>query len=307
MNIKHLLSISKENLINTLELSSTKRGANSYLFVPEVTVNKPCLIAHTDTVWDKESTAQFDAKGKYTGSKTRVNDWKDKTILHDMQKDVIWSPNGLGADDRAGVYGVLKLLTTLKEPFTPFVLLTDLEESGGAGAYEAVDLYREELANCTMFIELDRRGANDCVFYSSEPTDFIEYIESFGFEEATGSFSDISIISPEFERCAVNLSIGYYNEHTKQEYLNVKEMKVTISKVRKLIKHSVRRGKHWHHIAPVTVYSQWNEWGIKDTRKYDDPIQCPKCAEIYFPEDVEADEKCEVCSTSLTNLLNVGI
>jgi hypothetical protein len=296
MNIKHLLSISKENLIRALELSSTKRGADSYLFVPKQKENKPCLVAHIDTVWDKD---------RYTKPKAQSSGAQMAELYHDTQKGVIWSPSGLGADDRAGVYGVLKLLTQLKEPFTPYVLLTDLEESGGAGAYEAVDLYREELTNCTMFIELDRRGEDDCVFYSSEPTDFIEYIESFGFKEAIGTFSDISIISPEFERCAVNLSIGYYNEHTKQEYLNTKEMEVTIKKVSKLIKNAVRSKKHWTHIAPPT------RWDWAGTKTSSDPlIECDWCGDaIYLSDAKELGYKCWTCERELNvqNLLDVGI
>ena len=309
MNITHLLTIQKDDLIDILKLSSTKSGSHSYLFVPEVKENKVCLVAHIDTVWD-ESTLPNKPKAQSTLSKKaqstslKQSTIGNKLLIHDTKKGLIYSPNGLGADDRAGVYGVLKLLSTIPEPNTPYVLLTDLEESGGAGAYEAVDLYREELANCTMFIELDRRGANDCVFYNSEHGEFASYIESFGFVEASGTFSDISIIAPEFERCAVNLSIGYYNEHTSKEYLNTNEMEVTIARTRKLIKDATKKAKHWEHIFTPTRWGYGSEGSVWSDKDF---IDCTECGELYFLDDMELLQwTCTKCEAKLS-LLNVGI
>ena len=42
-------------------------------------------------------------------------------------------------------------------------------------------------------IEFDRRGENDCVFQDCGNETFMNYVESFGFKTARGSYSDISL------------------------------------------------------------------------------------------------------------------
>ena len=62
-----------------------------------------------------------------------------------------------------------------------------------------------------------------------------KYISGKGFQTALGSFSDISLLAPELGVAAVNLSSGYYNAQTLHEYINVKELNNTISKVGEII------------------------------------------------------------------------
>ena len=38
-------------------------------------------------------------------------------IFHDQKQNVIWSPQGIGADDRAGVWAILQLITAEKKPY----------------------------------------------------------------------------------------------------------------------------------------------------------------------------------------------
>ena len=110
-------------------------------------------------------------------------------IFFDPIKRVLWSPQGIGGDDRCGVYMIMKLL----EKYKPFVLFTEDEEIGAIGADKVVkQLVAPEVK---FIIELDRRGNKDCVFYDCGNDDFHKYIESFGFETAMGSFSDICTLS----------------------------------------------------------------------------------------------------------------
>lgn len=163
-----------------------------------------------------------------------VHQHNPKTIYHDKHHQVLWSPEGLGADDRAGVIGILNLL---HRGYRPLVLFTDGEESGGLGAYALLQHY-PELTKHNKFkfiITLDRMGSNDAVYYNCANKRFKDYITQFGFKTATGSFSDISILCPEWNIAGVNLSIGYYNQHTLQEYLKLNELETTLRKVENII------------------------------------------------------------------------
>ena len=114
-----------------------------------------------------------------------------RNIYFDTDKGVIWSPEGLSADDRAGVFAILNIL---KKGYRPSVIFTTDEEIGAVGATKMVMDIGEPLSELKYIIQLDRRGEKDCVFYDCDNKEFVTYIENFGFKEAMGSFSDISMI-----------------------------------------------------------------------------------------------------------------
>jgi di/tripeptidase len=216
------LKIKKQDLQELLHREATSHGKLSWLFLPENSQHKIALVAHIDTVHDDEP---------------------DRQIIVDEATQTLWSPQGLGADDRAGVWTILNIFFSVPEIYRPIVLLTDLEECGGLGAREAADIFAEHLSMATFFIELDRRG--ECVFYNSESPEFVAYIESFGFYRNRGIFSDISIICPAVNRCGVNLSMGYYHAHTKKEYLNLTHMDNTREALPALLKDNYEKKKIW--------------------------------------------------------------
>lgn len=155
-------------------------------------------------------------------------------VYYDREENVMWSPTGAGFDDRAGVFMILQILQHTK--LRPHIILTTGEEKGGVGAFALVDRFEHCPFNELKYvIQLDRRGANDCVFYDCINRDFINYISSFGFVERIGSFSDISFICPCWSVCGVNLSVGYYDEHTTSETLCVSDYFNTLQKVKKML------------------------------------------------------------------------
>ena len=142
----------------------------------------------------------------------------------------------MGADDRAGIFIILSLVD---KGYKPHIIFTDLEEVGCIGAMDLAKKYPYcPFEKCNALIQLDRCNKMDAVFYDCDNKDFIDMIESYGFESALGSFSDISVIAPAWEIAAVNLSIGYYDEHSYVERLNVSETYLTMNKVELMLKES---------------------------------------------------------------------
>lgn len=168
------------------------------------------LVAHMDTVFANPAT----------------------DIYYDPRKNVLWSPDGLGADDRAGIFAIVQIVMHTK--LRPHIILTTDEERGCIGANELAKVACP-FKDLKYIIQLDRRGANDCVFYDCFNPKFTAYIESFGFVENWGSYSDISSLCPAWQICGVNLSIGYYDEHSVSETLHVGQMFDTIEKVKKML------------------------------------------------------------------------
>lgn len=166
------------------------------------------LVAHADTVWDKEYMPDQDFKqsirfnnGFYEGENAEC---------------------GIGADDRAGC-AILYLLLTSGHS----VLILDGEEHGQKGAHYLKDCYPDlyaELNEHQYMIQLDRRNAGEYKCYNIPVSEeFREFIEAeFSYVDAgVDARTDIVVLCDKI--CGVNLSIGYYNEHKPQEKLCYEE------------------------------------------------------------------------------------
>ena len=153
-------------------------------------------------------------------------------IYYDQKYHIRWSPQGLGADDRAGVYLIWRIV---RAGYRPHIILTTNEEVGGLGAMALVRQMQKCPFDLKYIVELDRQGMNDCVFYSCANDDFVKYVESFGFVTDWGTYSDISDICPAWGIAGVNLSVGYFDEHRATETLNTSAMMDTYGKVIKMI------------------------------------------------------------------------
>ena len=209
-------------------------------------------------------------------------------IYYDSKATVMWSPQGLGADDRAGVYAILKIL---QAGLLPYICLTTQEENGGIGASVFVKKFPNPPKDLKYIIEFDRQGINDCVFYWCHNKDFITYTENFGFEFDYGTFSDISEICPAWKIAGVNLSVGYLKEHTTTETLNTTILHNTINAAINMLK-SVPK-KKFDYILDQTYYMYG--LGFPTDDDYSDYIpsigknitcQCHECKRFYPEEDV---------------------
>lgn len=187
---------------------SSIKNRNGFLYAKgEVPV---LLVAHLDTVHAETVKEIYYNKGR------------------------VYSPQGIGGDDRCGIYMILKIVQKHK----CHVLFTEDEEIGCVGANKFTKTTQFMNMPVNYIIEFDRKNKNDAVFYNCSNYDFIDFIiendEGF-FKEAYGSFSDICDIAPYLGVAAVNLSCGYYEAHTTKEYVVLNEMETIISEAKKII------------------------------------------------------------------------
>jgi hypothetical protein len=190
-------------------------------------------VAHIDTVWEKverKIVTQYD------------DEWySDKTGA------------GIGADDRAGVYAVFDVL----QQYPCSYLFADKEECGQLGAQDFVEDYIDK-TEWNAIIEFDRRGSRDAVFYDSDNPDFKDVVCDGFYREAYGSASDISVIAPAFDTAAVNLSCGYYDEHTTYETLVLKDLDTSIFHAKKLIQRLMLYNLHYDY-CELEIGDKWFE------------------------------------------------
>ena len=212
-----------------------------------------------------------------------------KTICKSHDGNILMSPEGIGGDDRCGVYALVKAYGISGKK--PWLLFTCDEETGAGGTRAFVNEYMEgkvprALNMIKYIVELDRKGRQDAVYYDCANADFEDYITCKGFITATGTFSDISLLAPTMGVAAVNLSSGYYAPHTKHEYINCKHLETVVGKIVEMIEEaSWERVPRYEFVENVHGSYALHGMPRNYAELYDTLL------EYYFPE--ELDECCE--------------
>jgi len=185
---------------------------NGFLYAPGIGVDGEVLLtAHMDTV-HQEIPAD----------------------IYIEEENILSSPQGIGGDDRCGIYMILEIIKETKCS----VLFCEDEEIGCVGSHKFTkSMYLERIKNLRYMVELDRRGSNDLVFYDCDNEQFEDWlIENTGYTTNFGTCSDISELMCASGVAGVNFSCGYYKEHTKDEYIVLDEMERTMNTVKELVK-----------------------------------------------------------------------
>ncbi|MFN4181041.1 MAG: hypothetical protein ACK4I8_12060, partial [Armatimonadota bacterium] len=180
----------------------------------------------------------------------------DDEIFYDREaneirlREVTDERKGLGADDRLGV--ALIALLVRKHPEVGF-LLTNYEEPknyrkrGKRGAEVAAQNLREELRRYPYLLELDRRGSRHFAHYHHITSEFLEFLKENLPEWCLceGTSTDIKFICPQINRCGINIAIGYYNPHGRNEFVKVDDAVLTYQAVCKLLQQPLHCPFEW--------------------------------------------------------------
>ena len=187
----------------------------SNLFITKNTTNPEnyaCVVAHMDTVHNFTSARELIIKNNIITA---------RYIKSGVQC-------GLNADDCNGILVALQLLETLPNLKVCF---TTKEEVGGIGAEEAANNI-EFFLNVRYLIQADRHGKDDLITHTnginSASEKFVDDIQSlmekYEYFEGTGTFTDVGVLADKLLISGVNVSCGYYNEHTYREYCDINEL-----------------------------------------------------------------------------------
>lgn len=240
----------------------------------------------------------------------------EETIFHDKEKNVLWCPDGIGGDDRCGVFSILDMLT---QGYRPHVLFCWDEEIGTIGSSfftKNVENYFGEdvqtaLTEINFAIQLDRKGFGESVYYYLDNIDFEEYINSFGFKTHNGSYTDICQVCPEFGFAGVNLSAGYMDEHTSYERIYINEMYKTQRKVKEILEDQYQNPKFYEYKEDSYAgygnygYSNYYQngsycyWGDEDVYDESDYLNYDDDETSFIPyksrNKKKEVEQCEFC------------
>lgn len=252
--LKVLLTMYQEDLydsiIDVLKLSKLEYIESRYDYIIIPGKAPVCVVSHLDTASHFDSYPTWDEI------------IQTKNTLHLCQRPIT---SCLGGDDRCGVFIALFYLLPLKQ--RPTLVFTCDEETGCRGS-RTLTQHLQDASLLSLFkgikylLQLDRRNKRDCVFYNAESREFRKYITSFGWKGATGSFSDISILSPVLNLCGVNVSVGFQNEHTPRELIRLDWLSQSTGRVLRMIQDSYST-KVWRlseNQEDIYLYKRYPLW-----------------------------------------------
>lgn len=217
----------QKNLKNMLAQFLKNNGyapivGDGFIYAPGV--EPVCVTAHMDTV-HKETV-------------------KDVVIENG---DTISSPQGIGGDDRCGIYMIMEMV---KQRIYPTILFCEDEEIGGVGSDKFIrtEHFKDLKGRVKLFIELDRAHDTDLVYYDDDNKEFHNWCAKItGYKTSYGSFSDISNLCPDAGISGVNISCGYYHAHTLDECVVFSEMEASLKVSIKLIEAARELEKAWEY------------------------------------------------------------
>ena len=162
----------------------------------------------------------------------------DRKLIITEDGIIMSNKGALGADDRAGIAIILTVLRNLNKlnfNGTIKVAFSREEEIGCVGASKIDPNWYKDV---DLAIVVDRRGNRDIVvgccgmaFCSDSVGYFMEdvakLIDMPDWKCVEGGISD-AIVFAEHGINSINLSAGYMNEHTANEYVSLKDMRNTV-------------------------------------------------------------------------------
>lgn len=204
------------------------------------------LVAHLDTVHAKQT--------------------KKEDLRYDIESMAVGSINGIGGDDRCGVYMIFEIIKKHKCS----VLFCEDEEIGMIGARKFAKSALAKSLSFNYIMEFDRKGHNDAVFYDCDNPEFEKFITQEFFKTAYGTFTDICEVAPALKCAAVNFSCGYYKAHTVSEYVIIPEMEKVITEACKILERTTEDDKFEYIEFKYSYYGggAYDDWEEYYGRKY---------------------------------------
>lgn len=223
----------EDKMIDLITVECTRLGCQVVVKDRNVYVTKgsvaegqayPCIVAHTDTVHRIVPDEQY-----------RVATCEAQAFGYNP---VSGMPTGIGGDDKCGIYVGLRLLA--EQPVLK-AFFPHSEEIGCVGSGAADMKWFKDVGYA---LQCDRRGSSDFVaniygegLYTDEFSDAIApMLADHGYEETEGAMTDVYQLALNgLGVCVANMSAGYYNPHSANEYVHLQQLDNALSLTRSIV------------------------------------------------------------------------
>ena len=207
----------------------------------------PCVISHTDTVHNIDTI---------NIREEMLNNAQGQEKLSYKAYNDEGNPTGIGGDDKCGVFACLTLLQDLPNVKAAFFVS---EETGCHGSLKASEEFFKNVGygiqfdapenwmiteKCYGQVLFDRNTeffeTCDKVLTEGMDNNFMEYM--------VHPYTDVYALRGKFDFSCINISIGYYDYHTRNEYVVVEDVFNGIDMGKQMI---IGLGNKLHHKKSV--------------------------------------------------------
>lgn len=194
----------------------------------------PCVISHTDTV---HGLNRINVREEQL-----LNAQKELKLALKAYNDN-GSPTGIGGDDKCGVYACLTLLEEL--PFVKAAFFVS-EETGCHGSRNADKPFFHDVGYAIQFDAPENWMVTEKCFghvLFDRNSDFFrscdevlkEGMNQSDMQYMVHPYTDVYALRSQFDFSCINFSIGYYDYHSKHEYVIVDDVYNGIDMGKKMI------------------------------------------------------------------------
>ena len=194
----------------------------------------PCVISHTDTVHNIDTIN--------ISEEMLPNAQREIKLSYKAYNDQ-GKPTGIGGDDKCGVFACLTLLEEL--PYLKAAFFVS-EETGCHGSLKASEDFFSNVGYGIQFDAPENWMITEKCFGQvlfDRETEFFETCDKVltegmnqnDMEYMVHPYTDVYALRGKFDFSCINISIGYYNYHTKNEYVVVEDVFNGIDMGRKMI------------------------------------------------------------------------
>lgn len=189
-----------------------------------------------------------------------------------------WNANEyvLGADDGAGIWLLLNMIEA-KVPGT--YVFHHSEERGGVGSRAMADNEPDFLKQFQRAIAFDRKGSGDIITsqrggrccsdaFADELAGRLNAL-GHGFAKNSGSFTDTANYIQHIPECT-NLSCGYHNEHTDDEWLDTEFLFRMRDAVLKIEWDTLPAVRDHTYVPPPVYYGGYSRFNKQDYDSWSD-------------------------------------
>jgi tripeptide aminopeptidase len=194
----------------------------------------PCVVSHTDTVHDIEkiNIKEEQLRNAQGELKLSLKAYNDQGY-----------PTGIGGDDKCGVFACLTLLKEL--PYLKAAFFVS-EETGCHGSKKAKQDFFENVGYAVQFDAPENWMVTEKCFGQvlfDRESEFFQACDKVltegmireDMEYMVHPYTDVYALRAKFDFSCINFSIGYYDYHTRNEYVVVEDVFNGIEMGRKMI------------------------------------------------------------------------
>jgi tripeptide aminopeptidase len=243
--LKEVLSVptktyQEELIINFLKEWLTNNGYSFFMDnMKNIYVTKktddveyfPCVVSHMDTVHNIDSINISEEMLE-----------NEQGILKPSLKayNDLGEPTGIGGDDKCGVFACLELLKRIPNIKVAFFVS---EETGCHGSFKADKHFFSNVGYCIQFDAPGNTMVSEIcmgVRLFNRDSEFFEksnkvLTENNKTKYGSHPYTDVYALKSNFDFCCINFAVGYYNYHTRNEYVVIEDVINSIETGKQLI------------------------------------------------------------------------